>query len=54
MAANNTVPIEWSFPEGMSLVSGTVFVESETLVFERDEMDPFSTPQSTDSYGDAL
>ncbi len=43
-----------AFPDDMTLVSGTVFTESESLVFERDDMDPFSTARSSAGFSDAL
>ena len=45
---------EGTFPDDMTLVSGTVFVDRESLVFERDEMDTFSTARSTAGFSDAL
>jgi hypothetical protein len=42
------------FPDDMTLVSGTVYGESDTLVFERDEMDTFSTARSSAGFSDAL
>ncbi len=43
-----------TFPDDMTLVSGTVLAESDALVFERDEMDAFSTARSSAGFSDAL
>ena len=43
-----------AFPDDMTLVSGTVLGESGRLVFERDEMDAFSTARSSAGFSDAL
>lgn len=43
-----------AFPDDMTLVSGTVFADSDSLVFERDEMDTFSTARSSAGFSDAL
>lgn len=42
------------FPDDMTLVSGTVFTESGSLVFERDDTDTFSTARSSAGFSDAL
>ena len=41
-------------PDDMTLVSGTVYGESDALVFERDGMDTFSTARSSAGFSDAL